>query len=242
MNPKRKKWLKRGLILGLVAVTVVSVALIATSRGASKSLYQMAMNNISEARFFMKQAQSANHRVQFFSGLREADYNLDGVASGTVAFALLNVEPRNITNIDDQELTGTLRIGEETMEITLERNQFGRNFAADIGKQVDASVTITFTLNVAGAIPVAFDLQNAMADEAIGWEEALRIGAEHLSDKIRNAASFESYVKIITDRESISAFWFVQFITNTGESHFVVVNTDGSIVGDSLNSNQQSAA
>jgi len=214
--------------IGIAAVLGVFL-FVMLSGGGSKTLHERAMANIAEARFYMMQAQTEDLRVQFFSGIREQNYQMDGVAdTSTVPFALINVEPRGINLIDIQEITGTIQIGDaEPVEITLERNQFGRNFGYDLGKLVEAGTEIVFTFD-----EHPFELAQAMPTDAITWEKALGIGVEHFKSELtaEGVASFESYVKIITDRESLAAFWFVQFVTNTGNNHFIVINIDGQLI------------
>ena len=226
---KRKSLLKKLAVLGGVGLVVGAFVLVAML-GGNRTLHQVALANIAEARHFMKHAQSDNLRVQFFSGIREANYAMDGVAGQTVEFALLNVEPRNISHIDDQELRGEIKINGETKEVTLERNQFGRNFAVDLGKAVAPDAEIIFTLLAENQNPVIFNLVNSMNAEAITWDKALEIAVDSLKEPLSNAQGFETYVKIITDRESIAAFWFVQFVTVDGKTHFAVIDTTGDVI------------
>ena len=224
---KKVGWKK--LVAFVVIAGVIAAFLVVALRTTSvPSLHERAMANIAEARFFMKQAQTDDLRIQFFSGIREQNYEMDGVADANkVPFALLNVEPRGINLIDVQELTGTLQIGEETQEVTLERNQFGRNFGVDLGRLVEEGSEIVFTLD-----DEEFNLVPSMPEGAINWERALELAVDHFEEQLTVEAvtSFESYVKIITDRESLAAFWFVQFVTNTGDTLFVVINTDGQLI------------
>ncbi|MCL2570110.1 MAG: hypothetical protein FWE16_02795 [Firmicutes bacterium] len=228
-TPRRLK--KRWFVFGALGIAAIVFIIVASVSARTVGLYQLALDNISEARFFMKHAESDTLRVQFFSGIREQNYQMDGVASGTVPFGLLNIDPRDGALIDTQELTGILKVGTEEINVTLERNKFGRNFATDIGKIVEDGTPIIFTLQKE-TDTVVFDLKPSMAEGSINWEQALKIAVEHLADEIRAASTFEVYVKIITDRDVTSAFWFVQFVTNDLTTHFAVINTDGSIIGN----------
>jgi len=227
---KRFTW-KKITVLGIVAVTIGIFILVASlSGGRESAVYKIAMRNLAEARFYMMQAQNENVRIQFFSGMREEPYTIDGVANPTVPFALINVEPRNASHHDDDILEGTLRIGEENIEVKLERNQFGRNFATDIGRLVEPGTPIQFILRHNNDT-VIFNLVPSMRENAIGWEEALRIASKHFERELRSAQNFASYIKIITDHANISAFWFVQFVTTAQEVHFVVIGQDGTLIG-----------
>jgi len=219
-------------IAGIAAVIGVFVLVVVLASG-TRTLHQVALDNLAEARFFMMQADSDNERVQFFSGLREQDYRMDGRATRAIPFALINLEPKNATHIDEQQLQGTIQVDENApVTVTLERNQFGRNFAVDIGRNVPADATVTFTLKLDNDYTVVFDLKNVMTEDAIGWEDALKIAVDHLQEHIKDARSFETYVKIITDQSNIAAFWFVQFVTDAGDLFFVVIGADGSVIGN----------
>jgi len=224
---------KRFLIIAGVAVAVATFFLISTLGGSTQTLTQRAMANISEARFFMKHAESDTVRVQFFSGIRERDYNVDGIASGTVPFALINVQPKDASLTGVQQLRGILTIcEEEPIEVTLVRNDFGGNFGVDIGKEVPCKAEIKFSLFLVNNNQVNFELKPAMPEDAITWTQAVEIATEHLAKHIKNAQSFETYVKIATDMANIGAFWFVQFVTNNQERHFAIINPDGTIIGN----------
>jgi len=225
---KKVGW-KRFLVVGGIAAILVVFLVLALQTTAVPSLHERAKANVSEARFFMRQAQTQDLRVQFFSGIREQNYAMDGVTdANTVPFALINVEPRGINLIDVQELTGSIKLGDaEPKEITLERNQFGRNFGFDLGELVDAETEVIFILD-----EEVFALTQSMPENAISWERALELGVDHFKGELSadGVTSFESYIKIITDRENLGAFWFVQFVTNDGQTLFIVINVDGQLL------------
>lgn len=226
---RKKAFVIVGAVAVLAAFTVIAVT---TFTRSGVGLYQLALNNLAEARFYMKHAQSTELNVQFFSGMREDPYQVDGRASGTVPFALLNVEPRGANHLQDTELNGLLRIGSEEIEVELERNQFGRNFATDLRRLVEHGQTIEFILILENDYRVTFNLDTSMPEDSINWEEALRIAVGQMEGVIRAANSFEVYVKIITDQANLgSAFWYIQIVTDANEMHFVVIAPNGNVIG-----------
>ena len=71
-----------------------------------------------------------------------------------------------------------------------------------------------------------------METDAVSWKTALEKATDKVGDKIKKAKSFEVYVKIINDMAKDSgAFWYVQFITAEGTTHFCVIAPDGSVIG-----------
>ena len=222
-------------IIGLVAIAAVVTALvlILTLGSSGTSLQTTAMRNVSEARFFMKQSYCHHLRIQFFSGIREAEYTMDGRPTRTTPFAILNVEPTDNTHFHTQELKGVLRIDNEEKEVTLTRNRHGRNFAIDLGRTIDQTSKIEFSLHQEGQPNTYFELEQVLPSNAISWEQALKIAVEAKSSELNAAASFEVYVKIITDRANANSFWYVQFLTNDMTTHFAVISPRGQLIGNS---------
>ena len=224
---------KHGLksLIGLTASVAVIVLVVVGITSCNRiSLFQLALDNVSEARFYLKQDQTDNIRVQFSSGMREEVYVRDGISGRTVPFGHVNVEPIGNVFGDAIQLNAVLRINDENLQITLERNQFGRNFGHDIGRLVDVSTTVSLALTV-GTQTIVFNLTNTMTDSCISWERALEIAVEHLSGKIRNTGRFEVYVRIIADLvRGSGSYWFIQFVPQKGEPFFAVISSGGKIV------------
>jgi len=225
-----KKFGKRTWMMAVATVLVIAFVIVGVSSCSGRSLYQLALDNISEARFYMKQDQNQTARVQFFSGLREDPYVRNGVSERSTPFAVINVEPFAAAFDNLTEIEATLRINDENITIKLERNQFGKNFAYDIEKLVDVNATVTLTLPIANE-NIVFNLINVMPEDAISWERALEIAVDHLSSEIQAMGKFECYVKIISDLvQNTGSFWFVKFLPVNGDPIFVVMDHTGKIL------------
>ena len=230
----KKLFLNKRFWIAVACVVVLAVgAGIGLSALRKQSYLQFALDNLAEARFYMKQAQNDSVRVQFTSGMREEPYNMDGVANKTTAFAIINVDPKDSSLRDRHELKGTLKIGGELTEVTLDRNPYDKNFAADLGRLVDAASEVSFTLVLGELDQPTFNLTDAMPEGAVTWEQALAVAMEHHVADLKCCKKFEVYVKIINDLTKESgAFWYVQFVhSGDGKTNFCVVAPDGSIVG-----------
>ena len=72
----KKFWVVGSIILLATVVTIVG--LVNLGRG---NTYQMALENIAEARFYLKTAGADNPigNVQLYSGIRESDFQADGI-------------------------------------------------------------------------------------------------------------------------------------------------------------------
>ena len=228
----KKLFGKKTTIVTLCALVIAVGAIIGFTALNRKGQIDLARNNLAEARFYMKQAQTDTLKIQFYSGMREEPYEMNGIAEKTTAFAIINVDPKDSSLKEAHELRGTIKIGEELIEVTLDRNPYDKNFAADISRFVEVEKEITFTLFLSDTETPTFTLVNAMPESAITWERALEIATERTADKLKEQKQFETYVKIISDLSTESgAFWYIQFVTTDGKTHFCVVAPDGSVVG-----------
>ena len=228
-----RMFVSKKFVVAVICVVVLAVgAAVGISAIRKQSFLQFALDNLAEARFYMKQAQNDSVRVQFTSGVREEPYQMDGVANKTTAFAILNVDPRDNSLRDRHEVRGSLKIGGEVIEVTLDRNPYDRNFAADLGRLVDVGEDISVTLFLTEHDHPTFALGDAMPEGAVGWEQALAVATDHHYDDLACCKKFEVYVKIINDLTKESgAFWYVQFIHQDSKTNFCVIAPDGSVVG-----------
>ena len=237
-NPFKKiKFSKKFFVSKTFLITTVLIAAAAIALGiglgtaGKETFHNQARASLAEARYYLKQAQSDTLRVQFFAGMREEPYEMNGHAEKSTPFTIINVEPKNGHYKDLLEINGSLRIGEETVEITLTKNPFDRNFAADIERIIEPDKEIKLTLFLSETDTPTFTLENTMGENAINWERALEIAAEEMVDKVKGK-KFEVYVKIISDNtQDANSFWYVQFIMQEGKTHFCVITPDGDIIG-----------
>ena len=228
-NKSRKKKIIAfafGAAVALALVFGISILM----RG--NNMYQLALNNIAEARFFMRKGETTQMNVQFSSGMREEPYNQNGLAERNVPFALINIEPRGDGLAAYTELTGVIRIGGQDTNVTIERNEFNRhNFATDLGTLVDKNLDVVLIINLSTG-DVTIPLRPAMDEEAITWERALEIAVEELDEHWGEfGRQFEVYIKIVTDRNHQAAFWYVQFLNRSEGTLFVLMGQDGQVIG-----------
>jgi len=219
---------------GLVVVLCVGV-IIGLMTVKNQNLYKTVLSHVSEARYYMKSASSDNLNVQFYSGMREEPYAQDGVTGTMTPFAIINVDPKDASLKNFSQISGTVQIGDEQIPITLDKNPYDVNFATDISRLVDSAYDVTVTLNLSETDNPTFTLVNAMDAAAFTWQQALQIATDTLTNEIKNYGNYEVYVKIINNpADGTGAFWYVQFITAEGNTHFCVIAADGSVVGSCI--------
>ena len=221
-------------LIGICLIAAIIVGGIFAMTSAKKSnLYATALDNIAEARHYLKHGDSGNICVQFFSGTREEPYAQDGKSGKQTPFAIINVESKDNALKDFTQIEGTIKIGTEQTPVVLLKNPYDRNYATDLGKIVPADSEIEITLFISSTNHPVIPLDNVMGEDAISWKEALKAAIDHCGHKVAKNKGFEVYVKIVHDMaKDTPAFWYIQFIcVDGGCTHFCVIAQDGSAIG-----------
>ena len=231
----RKFWLGKKFLIGVCVSVVIAVGGVLVANGMQRpNIYAIAMNSVAEARFFMKYAHADAICVQFYAGRREEPFNRDGIANRNVDFAIINVEGspemRELGQIE-----GTIRIANEQYSFVLLQSPYNpTHFTNDIIRSLRVPVTsgdeIEITLLVGANNHPTFRLGNAFEEGAISWEQALRAATTKIGPKVRDQR-FEVYISIMHNVADSGAFWYIQFVTEDGQTHFTVVAPDGSVIG-----------
>lgn len=235
---KFKKFLNKKF---LVATGIIVLAAIVTIIGVinfkRSDTYQMALENIAEARFYLKTTGADNTigNVQLYSGIRETEFNADGIATATVPFTVLSVEPTNEKIVYNGCITTLIKVDDQApLTVVLEKNPYGNNYASDLECALDVSANVDVTFQANGETIGNVTLQNVMPEEAIAWETALEIACQTLGDILTPDIRMESSTKILCDNSTVNTpYWFVSFVTEKGDRYFVVVSHDGKVIGTS---------
>ena len=233
----KKFWNKRVLIGGGIVLVAVIITVVGLCTVKRPDTYQMALDNIAEARFYLKAAAADNPigTVQLSSGLRESDFQADGIATPTKAFTVLSVEPKDQQVVFNGCITTEVQLGDEApVTLVLEKNPYGNNYAADLEKAVDVNTPVTITFKANQQTVGVTQLQNVMPEGAIGWEKALEIACQNLQGHLSTETRVETSTKILCDNTTVNTpYWFVSFVSESGDRSFVVVDAQGNVVGNS---------
>ncbi|MBO5229283.1 MAG: hypothetical protein J6B20_00580 [Clostridia bacterium] len=228
----KKFWI--GSIIVVLAGIVTIIGIVNFKRSDT---YQMALENIAEARFYLKTAGTDNPigNVQLYSGIRETDYQADGIATQTVAFTVLSVEPTNDKIVYNGCITTLIKINDQApITLVLEKNPYGNNYAGDLESAVDVNANINITFQANGTTIGEVALSSVMPAEAISWENALEIACQTLDEVLNTDQRVESSTKILCDNSTVNTpYWFVSFVTEDGNRYFVVISHDGKVIGTS---------
>jgi hypothetical protein len=239
---EKKNWLKWlfttkkgiiGVVTVLLAAGITCYGLL--SFGKKPDDYKIALNNIAEARYYMKSAADNDiAKVQLYSGTREDPYVQDGIANTNKAFTVVFVDPISEQIAKMAEIPAEITVDGVTTPITLTKNPYGSNFATDLGKLVEPTSAVSVSLKIDDTNPATFELGNVMPEGSISWEKALEIATAELKGQIDTTKRLESYIKIICDKQTVNTpYWYVSFVTEDGKTFFAVIDPTGKIVGKS---------
>lgn len=228
----KKFWIASSIVVLALVITIIG--LVNFKRG---NTYQMALENIAEARFYLKTAGTDNPigNVQLYSGIRETDFQADGIATATVAFTVLSVEPTNDKIVYNGCITTLIKINDqEPVKLVLEKNPYGNNYAGDLENALDQNANVSVTFQANGETIGSVTLTDVMPETAIKWETALEIACQALNGVLSTDIRMESSTKILCDNSTVNTpYWFVSFVTENGNRYFVVVSHDGKVIGTS---------
>ena len=228
----KKFWI--GFSIVALATIISIVGIVNFKRGDT---YQEALENIAEARFYLKTAGKDNPigNIQLYSGIRENDFQADGIATPTVAFTVLSVEPTNDKIVYNGCITTLVKINDqEPVTLVLEKNPYGNNYAGDLEKTLDINANVTITFQANGETLGTVTFNSVMPENAISWESALEIACQALEGTLTTDTRMESSTKILCDNSTVNTpYWFVSFVTEGGDRYFVVVSHDGNVIGTS---------
>ena len=228
----KKFWIAASIVFVAAVVTIIGLVNFKRS-----DTYQMALENIAEARFYLKTAGTDNSigNIQLYSGIRETEFNADGIATESVPFTVLSVEPTNDKIVYNGCITSLIKVnGQEPITLVLEKNPYGNNYAGDLENALDVNANISIIFQANSETIGTVSLDNVMPEEAITWETALEIACKALDGFLSTDTRMESSTKILCDNSTVNTpYWFVSFVTENGNRYFVVVSHDGKVIGTS---------
>lgn len=202
--------------------------------GCGSSPYNQVMDNLSECTKVYYFGETEDFYCSLSSGMREDVYLLNGVSEKPVGFALMSFNffessPRQIVKLK-------VKINGEESEQELQINGVNSAYLVDLERELDGSEEIK--INFEGQ---TLKLENISKNFTIGYQEALKIASEELSDKITakkklGKLNAECYLRVLDKNANNmdEQFWGFTVLNVDNESYSIVISTvDGSILAKS---------
>lgn len=191
------------------------------------NVFVLAREEISEVRNNILAYSDDDFYVTFMSGQREEVYNVDGVASNNIDFAIITVE----CLADDviNQIAFETVIADKTYSGELIQNPYDNTFVTDLRTYADNIDTINLKLNIDNN-EVEFVLTKVNSDWQIDNMQALEIVCKDLHSDIKeyikdNQLQAEVYIKIVYNREySTEYYWYINIVTISGKNFTEIIN------------------
>lgn len=206
------------------------------------SVLELSKEKTSEVRENFYYQEKDDYVLTFSSGMREKDYNLDGVNSGEVVeFGLITLYSKSHALLNDYNSTYSLAYNDEDILGNLERNPYDGSLVADIGTKINQD-TINIKLYFNNQ-EIDFELVNVSKDWAVKSGDALEIACVHLANELEKYVSKgrfygEVYIKIAYNFSlNNDCMWYVKFLAPDFSYVSVVIDVaTGNVISSSTDS------
>ena len=222
---------KKFLIIALLLISVFGLT------ACGKSKFNLA-DYLIEERNNLFAASDSLYSVTISSGLREENYNLDGIVGNKVPFAVLTLMRNDSEPLANDTYTYVVKINETEHTGFLEKSPVDNSYVVDLGVDIPNDSAINVGISFTG-YSLNLDLVNTSKDFSVDKNTALTIASKELSEEIKNLTNdknvkIEVIMKILKDYSSSeikSYYWYVGIISTTGETLGILIDANtGNII------------
>lgn len=214
----------------LLFFTILAMCLFTLS-ACGNSKFDLA-NYLIEERNNLFTAEDELYNVSLSSGLRESDYNFDGVVSEKVDFAVLTLMRNDSCPLSNDNYTYIVTINEETFTGMLEKSPVDNSYAVDLEINVPDDAAINVSISFTG-YTFNQDLVNTSNIFTVDKQAALEIANKELKEEVKNLTADNSKVevvmKILKDYSTADVknyYWYVGAISTNGETSGVLIDAN----------------
>lgn len=185
-----------------------------------------------EERFNIYSGVDNDYMVTFSSGMREENYDLDGVKNNMVEFGILTISKIDYTAMKVQDYTYSINIGEFNTTGNLTKNDYYNGcYSIDINKAAlnNEPINVVITAN-----NVSFnkELANNSKEFSVDKNAALNIAGNEIKNKVDELMhdknnKIEVVVKITNDYSTMGVknyYWYVGVISTNNETIGVLID------------------
>ena len=170
--------------------------------------------------------------VSFSTGLRESNYNFDGIVNELVPFGVLTLTRCENLPLANDTYSYTVTINENSYDGFLTKNN-DNSYSADLevntigNEQINVQISFTgYTFNK--------DLENTSSAFQVDQSTALNIATSELKENIENVLSnknvkIEVIMKLMKDHSNEDLknyYWYVGIISTNGETMGILIDTN----------------
>lgn len=183
-------------------------------------------------------AQDDVYTVSFSSGMREENYNFDGIKNNMTEFGIVTISRIDSAPMGQLDYNYTVKIDDQTHTGTLAKSEVENSYAADI--QVKASENAKINVQIVfGSYSFNKEMVNTSSNFEVDCNKAIEIANQALKKDIKQLTSdknnkIEAVMKIVKDTSSSNPsnyYWYVGVVSTNGEILGVLVDSsNGQII------------
>lgn len=180
-------------------------------------------NILIEERSNLYVAQDDVYTATFSSGLREENYNFDGIKNNMVEFGIITLARLDCAPMSNDTYNYTVKINDQTYTGQLQKSEVDNSYSADIQAAAPADAVVTVQVLFTG---YSFNKEfvNTSANFAVDKDSAIEIANKELKSSINQLTAdknnkIEAVMKIVKDSstEQNTYYWYVGIISTNGE-------------------------
>lgn len=196
---------------------------------SNNNLFNLAKNNIAEARYNLYVGETENLKVMLTSGIRESDYVINGYCSDPCDFGVLTFNFKTQITLPET-VNYVLTVGTVRFDGVLEQNPYDGSYVCDVKTIVNSSDVVSAKI-IAGEFVESVELTCVNQNWNVDYIKALNLACDELNQKISTFIENdqflgECYIKILNDDElgANCYYWYVNFVSRKGENYACIID------------------
>ena len=219
-------WKKKITILSLFALMVLCLSACGKSNINLKDY-------VIEKREHLYTACDNLYSVSFSTGMRESDYNFDGVVNKMVPFGVLTLTRNENLPLTNDTYSYIVKIDDKSYSGFLEKSNNDNSYSADLEVNTLGNENINVQISFTG-YTFNKDLQNTSANFQVDHNTALKLAQKELKKEINNLLTdknvkIEVITKVMKDYsndELKNYYWYVGVVSTNGQTLGILLDAN----------------
>lgn len=217
---------KKILIFMMLAISIFSLS------ACGKSEVKLADYLIEERNNLFVACDELYH-VSLSSGLRENDYNFDGIITDKVDFGVLTLSRLDNCPLANDNYAYVVKINDKSLSGFLIKNETNNTYTVDLGVQASDDAVVSVEISFTG-YTFKKDMENISSSFGVDKTTALSIASNELQEDLKNLMSdknvkIEVVMKILKDyssQDTKTYYWYVGAISTNGDTLGILINAN----------------
>lgn len=183
-----------------------------------------------EERYNLFTAEDNLYCATLSTGMRETDYNMDGVKTELIPFGVLTLKRKDNGPMANDTYNYRVTIGENAYTGTMEKS-FDNSYTVDIGTNTDGQENINVVITFTG-YTFNRELQNTSSEFSVDKTTALEIANKELKENLKQLGKdkntgIEVVMKIVNDYSSAEIknyYWYIGVVTTNADTLGVLID------------------